>query len=163
MEIKGKEKILAGIAAVVVFGLIGNGLANLFGGENVDLDGTPVTVVTSQAAVSVFEAMAIPETEVEAALDNSGATQQTLEQELVLVSSSGIIIPLESIVYKEGKQIVVVVEDDDVPVYREVETGKRTKERVEILKGLEEGEEYIIEGQLYVKEDSILVIKEPEL
>lgn len=162
MEIQGKEKILAGIAAVVVFGLIGNGLANLFGGENVDLDGTPVTVVTSKAAVSVIEAMAIPETEVEAALDNSGTIEKNIEQEAVLVTSSGIIIPLESIVYREGKQIVVVVEDGQEAIYREVDTGIRTKEKVEILSGLEEGEEYVIEGQLYVKEDSKLIIRASE-
>lgn len=162
MEIQGKEKILAGIAAVVVFGLIGNGLANLFGGENVDLDGTPVTVVTSQAAVSVIEAMTIPEPEVEAALDNSVDSEMNLEQEPVLVTASGIVIPLESIVYKEGKQIVIVVEKDK-PVFQEVETGIRTKEKVEILTGLDEGDEYVIEGQLYVREGSTLVIKEPEL
>ena len=162
MEIQGKEKILAGIAAVVVFGLIGNGLANLFGGENVDLDGTPVTVVTSQAAVSVIEAMTIPEPEVEATLDNSVDSELNLEQEPVLVTSSGIVIPLESIVYKEGKQIVIVVEKDK-PVFQEVETGIRTKEKVEILTGLDEGDEYVIEGQLYVREGSTLVIKEPEL
>ena len=159
MEIQGKEKILAGIAAVVVFGLIGNGLANLFGGENVDLDGTPVTVVTSQAAVSVIEAMTIPEPEVEATLDNSVDSELNLEQEPVLVTSSGIVIPLESIVYKEGKQSVIVVEKDK-PVFQEVETGIRTKEKVEILTGLDEGDEYVIEGQLYVRENSSLIIKE---
>ncbi|KAB3529687.1 efflux RND transporter periplasmic adaptor subunit [Alkaliphilus serpentinus] len=63
---------------------------------------------------------------------------------------SALIIQSDAVIDKDGDSVVYVLEDDKA-VERNVTTGLDTGDFVEILSGLEEGEEVIVKGQHYVE------------
>ncbi len=66
-------------------------------------------------------------------------------------------IKSESVIEKDGKMVVYVVEDDKA-LEKEVVIGLDTGTYVEIVEGLTEGENIIVKGQNYVENDSIVKV-----
>ena len=69
--------------------------------------------------------------------------------------SEVIAIPSDSVVIKEGKTIVFVVEEDRVSI-KEVKTGLDDGKKVEILEGLNEGEEIVSSGQNFLEDGQLI-------
>lgn len=172
MKISAKEKLFAAAAVAVLAIVLLIRMNSLYGGENVDLDGT-VSVVTSKAAVSVIEGKikvkeavetVVSETEqVEIKSENLQAadlkddnvqnkdTQGFIEKE-IQTTASGIVVPAKSVIYRDGRLVVVTLDKNNHPQYIDVEVGLKNNKSVQIVKGLEEGQIYLIEGQQYVEE-----------
>lgn len=66
-------------------------------------------------------------------------------------------VPSESIIIKDGKNVVYIVEDG-LAIEREIEIGLDTGTEVEVLKGLKEKDMVIIRGHNYVKDGEIVKI-----
>ena len=66
-------------------------------------------------------------------------------------SKENIILPSEAVVLNEKGNPVVYIAEDNRAVLREVSVGLKDNNSVEILKGLTEGEEVVVEGQLSLK------------
>lgn len=64
---------------------------------------------------------------------------------------SAVIVPGNAVLDEDGEEVIYLVEDDKA-VRRLVTTGLDTGDYIEIIEGLEEGEEIIVEGQHYVKD-----------
>lgn len=76
----------------------------------------------------------------------------SVEARIILGEKQGIIsVPLESVIYRDDKQVVFVVNDNMVRM-RNVKTGISNKESVEITDGLEVGEIVVTRGNLDLKE-----------
>ena len=70
----------------------------------------------------------------------------------------GIVIPIEAIVYRNGVNTVWTVTKDGKAKRKVVQVGVQTKHDVQILDGLEEGEEVMVEGQFRMNDgDKVLV------
>lgn len=83
--------------------------------------------------------------------------------EVQIVSESKdrvIIIPSDSVVIKSGKSLVATVDEDNIPIYKEVITGIDNGEYVEIKAGLQSGEKIITSGQQYIKEGQAVNVVE---
>ena len=73
----------------------------------------------------------------------------------------GIVIPIESIVYRNGVNTVWTVTKDGKAKRKVVQLGVQTKSEVQILDGLEEGEEVMVTGQFRMNDgDKVLVIND---
>ena len=57
-----------------------------------------------------------------------------------------ICIPSDAVIMKNGKSVAVIIDEDLIPSFREVETGIDNGEFVEILSGIKEGETVVISG-----------------
>ena len=68
------------------------------------------------------------------------------------------VIPLEALVEKEGKSSVYVVGADGIVQEREVETGLSNELFVEILSGLEVGEQVILNPDELIKDGVKVVV-----
>lgn len=66
--------------------------------------------------------------------------------------AAALCVPSDAVIVKSGKSIVVVVDDEGIPWYNEVETGIDDGEYVEIVSGISEGETIVVLGQQYAKE-----------
>lgn len=66
--------------------------------------------------------------------------------------SNAVCIPSDSVILKNGKSLVVTLDEHNVPSFVEVITGLDNGEYVEITSGLKEGETFVISGQQYVEE-----------
>ena len=66
-----------------------------------------------------------------------------------------IAIPSDSVVIKEGKTIVFVVEEDRVSI-KEVKTGLDDGKKVEIIEGLTEGVEIVSSGQNFLEDGQLI-------
>ena len=66
--------------------------------------------------------------------------------QMVFEKRGGISVPVEAVLTRRNRKIVFVNENG-VAVEKTVETGLRTDGRLEITKGLEIGDEVIIQGQ----------------
>ena len=69
----------------------------------------------------------------------------------VLSLSNVIAVPITAVFTEDGTEYVFVVEDGKA-YHREIETGDRTEEWVEVVSGLDEGERVVVEGVAKVKE-----------
>lgn len=70
----------------------------------------------------------------------------------------GIVIPIEAIVYRNGVNTVWTVTKDGKAKRKVVQVGVQTKHDVQILDGLEEGEQVMVEGQFRMNDgDKVLV------
>lgn len=70
----------------------------------------------------------------------------------------GIVVPIESIVYRNGVNTVWTVTKDGKAKRKVVQLGVQTKHDVQILDGLEEGDEVMVEGQFRMNDgDKVLV------
>ena len=72
-----------------------------------------------------------------------------------------ICIPSDAVIMKNGKSVAVIIDEDLIPSFREVETGIDNGEFVEILSGIKEGETVVISGQNFVEEGiAVRIIEE---
>lgn len=79
------------------------------------------------------------------------------EVQLVTKRKEGIlIIPRYAVVELEDKQVVFVVENDTAKM-REVELGLTLGDEAEVVKGLNEGEMLVVEGQYALKDGSLVI------
>ena len=70
----------------------------------------------------------------------------------------GLVIPIEAIVYRNGVNTVWTVTKDGKAKRKVVQVGVQTKHDVQILDGLEEGEQVMVEGQFRMNDgDKVLV------
>ena len=75
----------------------------------------------------------------------------------------GIVVPIEAIVYRNGVNTVWTVTKDGKAKRKVVQTGVQTKTEVQILDGLEEGEQVMVEGQYRMNDgDKVLIVDEDE-
>ncbi len=75
--------------------------------------------------------------------------------EIRIVSDSRedvIVVPSDTVLVKNGKTVVVVLDEEELPVYREVEVGLDNGAEAEIVSGLEQGETLVVSGQEYIVE-----------
>jgi len=70
-----------------------------------------------------------------------------------------VVVPADAVVYRSGKYVAYVTEDDKV-VEREVVTGLDNGQQIEIESGLEAGDILIVKGMSFMKEDSEIKIIE---
>ncbi len=74
-----------------------------------------------------------------------------------------ICIPSDAVIMKNGKSVAVIIDEDLIPSFREVETGIDNGEFVEILSGIKEGETVVISGQNFVEEGiAVRIIEEDD-
>ena len=72
----------------------------------------------------------------------------------------GIIVPVESIVYRNGVNTVWTVTKDNKAKHKVVQLGVQTKGDVQILDGLEEGDQVMVEGQFRMNDgDKVLLVE----
>lgn len=86
--------------------------------------------------------------------DDTGAVKAGMFAEIRIVSAQRekvLFIPSDSVIVKNGKSLVVII-DNNMPIYREVSTGLDNGTQVEIVKGLKKDEVIVIEGQQYITE-----------
>lgn len=158
MKISAKEKLFAAAAVAVLAIVLLIRMNSLYGGENVDLDGT-VSVVTSKAAVSVIEGkIKVKEAAPAEEKAEGGETQGFVEKE-IYTTASGIVVPAKSVIYRDRRLVAVTLDKNNLPEYTDVEVGLKNDKYVQIVKGLEEGQVYLIEGQQYVEEGREVKIK----
>ena len=69
-------------------------------------------------------------------------------------------IPSDAVFIKGERSIVAVLDDQNIPTLKTVETGLDNGEFVEIISGLEAGETLVITGQQYVVEGTPVNIVE---
>jgi RND family efflux transporter MFP subunit len=74
-------------------------------------------------------------------------------------SASALIVPVDAVVRREGRDAVYVVRDG-IAVERTVSIGLFAEEGVEILSGLEEGELAIVQGQNLIRDGSKVNVME---
>ena len=69
----------------------------------------------------------------------------------------------QCVIIKGGRSVVCVLEEGDIPFFREVVTGIDNGSRIQILSGLEEGETVVNAGQQFVTEgEPVHVVASPE-
>lgn len=74
-----------------------------------------------------------------------------------------ICIPSDAVIMKNGKSVAVIIDEDLIPSFREVETGIDNGEFIEILSGIKEGETVVISGQNFVEEGiAVRIIEEDD-
>ncbi len=74
----------------------------------------------------------------------------------------GIVVPQESIAYRDGKSGVFVVDAENQVSFREVETGARQGDQAEILSGLKPGEEVVVKGAGLLEDGDVVQIVSQE-
>ncbi len=99
--------------------------------------------------------------QVEIAVDNSARNLKPgmFARADIIISSreNAFVIPIDSIIEKEGGSYVFVAENDKARI-RQITTGMEKDERIEVLSGLEEGTSLIIEGQRSLQEGSKIFV-----
>jgi len=79
--------------------------------------------------------------------------------ELEARTVKGLVVPIEAIVYRNGANTVWTVTKDGKAKRKVVQVGVQTKTDVQILDGLEEGEQVMVEGQFRMNDgDKVLVL-----
>ena len=74
---------------------------------------------------------------------------------------NAVIIPQDSILYREGRTKVFVVTDQDTAAARQVELGRAKGSSVRILAGLAAGERLVTTGGQYLKDGDRVMVVEP--
>ena len=83
--------------------------------------------------------------------------------ELDARSVKGIVVPIEAIVYRNGANTVWTVTKEGKAKRRVVQVGVQTKTDVQILDGLEEGDQVMVEGQFRMNDgDKVLIVNDDE-
>lgn len=77
---------------------------------------------------------------------------------LQLPEISGVIVPSSAIVSRYGKTFVYVLKEKKA-VRREVTIGTRTENAAVIASGVEDGEEVIVKGQVYLRDGEAVVVQ----
>jgi membrane fusion protein, multidrug efflux system len=81
--------------------------------------------------------------------------QVTLQQP----AREAVAVPEESLIQRQDKQFLMIVDDDGKARQREVKTGIRQKDKVEVTVGLKAGETLIIRGQENAKDGMPVTIR----
>jgi cobalt-zinc-cadmium efflux system membrane fusion protein len=68
-------------------------------------------------------------------------------------SVKGIVINSEAIVKMDENDVIFIVKNDTTFEKRKVESGLELDGKIEIIKGLHEGEKYISKGAFYLKSE----------
>ncbi|NLE41835.1 MAG: efflux RND transporter periplasmic adaptor subunit, partial [Lentisphaerae bacterium] len=76
---------------------------------------------------------------------------------IVFASRQGVGVPAEAVLYRRGRNLVFVVEDGKA-VAREVETGLANDGWLEIVSGLEPGEQVVVEGQVLLTDGDLVSV-----
>jgi len=87
--------------------------------------------------------------------NESGEVMAGMFAEINIVSDEKdmvLCVPSDAVIVKSGRSVAVVIEEGDIPMYKEVAIGIDNGEYVEITSGLEPGETIVVLGQQYVKE-----------
>lgn len=87
--------------------------------------------------------------------DDTGKVKAGMFAEIRIISSQKediLCVPSDCVIMKNGTQVVVTIDKNNIPKYSEVTTGIDNGEYVEILSGIKEGETIVISGQQYVTE-----------
>lgn len=72
----------------------------------------------------------------------------------------GVVLPSEAVVYRNGVNVVWVVKEDGTAKRKVVKTGVMTKNDVQILDGIEEGETVMVEGMSRMNDgDKVLIVE----
>lgn len=84
-----------------------------------------------------------------AEVDNPGGWRPgaTVDAELLVEERDSVTVPDQSVVRRPAGEVVYVIDDDgDEVIARNVELGERTRDRAEILSGLDPGERVVVDG-----------------
>lgn len=89
-------------------------------------------------------------------LDNSqGNLMSGMFAEIQVVaaeSKNALCLPSDAVIVKNGRTVVAVLDEQNIPTFAEVTTGIDNGEKVEITSGLTEGDTVVISGQNFVTE-----------
>ena len=155
MKISVKEKFFAAVSVAIIAAVLILRMFGLQDDKYVDLSGT-VNVSVTKAAISEIEGIVkVKEYEEDENSDLKGYTEKEL-----ISTGSGIIIPAKSVIVRDERLVVVTLDNEKLPKYTEVEVGLKNNKYVQILKGLEEGDVYLTEGQQYVEEGKVVKVIE---
>jgi membrane fusion protein (multidrug efflux system) len=69
-----------------------------------------------------------------------------LTVDLVKESSRSLIVPEEAVILEKGKKFSLVVTSENTVEKKEIVTGRRSPGKVEVIKGLDDGDRVITEG-----------------
>ena len=79
---------------------------------------------------------------------------------VILPAINSLTVPGKALIPEGEKNYVFVIDPQTRKVKRvEVTVGKRLKDRVEVVAGLQEGQRIVAEGQIKLKEDSMVEFK----
>ncbi|MCT4633642.1 MAG: efflux RND transporter periplasmic adaptor subunit [Firmicutes bacterium] len=79
--------------------------------------------------------------------------------DIVLDEKEGILVPLDSVLnLSEGSTVFVLNSDDGTVKKKIVETGEIVDDRIEVISGLENNEELVIEGQYKLKDNDLVKV-----
>lgn len=80
-------------------------------------------------------------------VENPGGWREggSVNADVVVISRDGVVVPTSAIVQRPVGEVVYVIEDD-VAHAREVEVGRRGRDRTEIVDGVEDGETVAVDG-----------------
>jgi RND family efflux transporter MFP subunit len=95
--------------------------------------------------------------------DESGEVMAGMFAEIRIISDEKddvLCVPSDAVIVKSGRAVVAVIEDGNIPKFKEVSTGIDNGEYVEITSGLSSGETIVVLGQQYVKEGAAVNIIE---
>lgn len=95
--------------------------------------------------------------------DSSGSVMAGMFAEVEIISDEKdkvLCIPSDAVIVKSGKSIVVTLDGENIPQFKEVATGIDNGEYVEITSGLSQGETVVTLGQQFVKEGVAVKITE---
>lgn len=70
----------------------------------------------------------------------------SVDANLLIEERTGVTVPDQAVVRRPAGRVVYVLEDDDTVAARTVEVGQQTRERTEIVSGLEPGEPVVVDG-----------------
>lgn len=94
---------------------------------------------------------------VRAALNNQNSKlkPQMFGEMFIPINSNakGIAVPIEAIIKEDNKNYLFVVENDSTFKKKLVETGTELGGKVEIIRGLEEGEKVVVKGAFFLKSE----------
>ena len=81
---------------------------------------------------------------------------------ILKTEKNAILIPFKALHQTASGPIVFVIKDDDTADLRQVQLGQRQDDNIIILKGVEEGEQVVMDGQLNLSQGTKVTIKTDE-
>lgn len=80
---------------------------------------------------------------------------------VVAVHKDAIVLPLLSVVRRPAGEVVYVVGEDGRVAERKVKTGVRVEKRIEVVEGLEHGEQVVVDGAGFLTDGAAVDVKQP--